>query len=168
MSFIEAQFKYCPTTGMFCSRSCNNKINKLQERALRLAYDDYESCFDVLRNKNKSFSIHHQNIQKLMIEVYKSLNKPSLDNFFDSMFTSKLRQDPLQNDLLVPFVKTLTEGKDSVKYLGAVTWNSIPSHIRQQDSLEKFCNLIKKWKPACKCKLCKDYIGHVGYIQISE
>ena len=168
MSFIEAQFKYCPITLMFCSRSCNNKISKLHERALRLVYDDYESSFDVLLNKNKSFSIHHQNIQKLMIEVYKSLNKPSPDNFFDSMFTLELRQDTLQNDLLVPSVKTVTKGKDSAKYLGAVTWNSVPSHIRQQDSLEKFCDLIKKWKPDCKCKLCKDYIEHVGYIQIVE
>ena len=59
--------------------------------------------------------------------------------------------------------------KDSAKYLGAVTRNSIPPHIiRQQDSLEKFCDLIKKWKPDCKCKLCKDYIGHIGYIQIVE
>ena len=106
MSFIEAQFKYCPLTWMFCSRSCNNKINKLHERALRLVYDDYESSFDVLLNKNKSFSIHHQNIQKLIIEFYKSLNKPSPGNFFDSLFTSKPRQDPLQNDLLVPCVKT--------------------------------------------------------------
>ena len=68
---------------MFCSRSSKNKINKLYKRVLRLVYDDYESSFDVLLNKNKSFSIHHQNIQKLMIEVYKSLNKPSPDNYFD-------------------------------------------------------------------------------------
>ena len=119
MSFIEAQFKYCPITWMFHSRSCNNKINKL------LVYDDYESSFDVLLNKNKSFSIHHQNIQKLMIEIYKSVNKPSPDNFFDSMFSSKRREDPLQNDLLVPSVKTVTKGKNSTKYLEAVTWNSV-------------------------------------------
>ena len=167
MSFIEAQFKYCPLTWMFCSRSCNNKINKLHERALRLVYDDYESSFDVLLNKNKSFSIHHQNIQKLMIEEYKSLNKPP-HNLFDSIFTSKWRQDPLQNDLLVHSVKPVTKGKDSAKYLGAMTWNSVSSHIRQQDSLKKFCDLIKKWKPDSKCKLCKDYIGHVGYIEIVE
>ena len=97
--FIEVHFKYSPVTWMFSSRSCNNKINKLQERALRIVYDDYESSFDVLLNKNKSFSIHHQNIQKLMIEICKSLNKPSPDTFFDSMFRSKRRQDPLQNDL---------------------------------------------------------------------
>ena len=153
---------------MFCSRSCNNKINKLQEKGLRLLYDDYESPFDVLLNKNKSFSIYHQNIQKLMIEVYKSLNKPSPDKFFDSMFTSKRKQDPLQNDLLAPSVKTVTKGKHSARNLGAVTWNSIPSHIRQQDSLKKFCDLIKKWKLDCKCKLCKVYIRHEGYIQIVE
>ena len=82
-----------------------------------------------------------------MIEIYRSLNKPSPDNFLDLMLTSKRRQDPLQNDLLVPSVRTVTKGKDSAKYLGAVTWNSIPSHIRQQDSLEKFRDLIKKWKP---------------------
>ena len=168
MSFIEAQFKYCPLTWMFCSRSCNNKINKLHERALRLVYDDYESSFDVLLNKNKSFSIHHQNIQKLLIEVFKSLNKPSPGNFFDSLLTSKRRQDPLQNDLFVPSLKTVTKGKDSAEHLGAVTWNSIPSHIRQQDSLKKLCDLIKKWKPDCKCKLWKDYIGHIRYIQIVE
>ena len=52
MSFIEAQFKYCLITWMFFSRSCNNKINKLQERALKLVYD-YESSFDVLIKINK-------------------------------------------------------------------------------------------------------------------
>ena len=57
---------------------------------------------------------------------------------------SKRRQDPLQNDLLVPSVKTVTKGKDSAKYPGAVTWNSIPSYIMEQDSLEKFHGLIKK------------------------
>ena len=78
-----------------------------------------------------------------MIGVYKSLNKPSPNNFFDSIFTSKRRQDPLQNDLLVHSVKPMTKGKDSAKCLAAMTWNSVPSHIRQQDSLEKFCDLIK-------------------------
>ena len=45
ISFIEAQFKYFHLTWMFCSQSCNNKINKLDEKALRLVYDDYELSF---------------------------------------------------------------------------------------------------------------------------
>ena len=27
---------------------------------------------------------------------------------------------------------------------------------------------MEKWKPDCKWELCKDYIGHVGDIQIAE
>ena len=77
-----------------------------------------------------------------MIEVYKSLNKPSPDNFFDSMFTSNRRQDPQQNDLLVPSVKTVTKSNDSAKYLEDGTWSSVPFHIRQQDSFKKFCEKI--------------------------
>ena len=74
------------------------------------------------------------------------------------MFMSKQRQDPLQNDLLVPSVKTVTKGKDSEKYLGVVSWNSVPSHIRQQDSLEKFYDLIKNGNLTANAyKLSKDY-----------
>ena len=39
-SFIESQFSYCPLTWMFHSRTLNNRINRLNERALRLVYKD--------------------------------------------------------------------------------------------------------------------------------
>ena len=42
-TFFESQFKYCPLVWMFHSRELNNKINRLQERALRLIYNDYTS-----------------------------------------------------------------------------------------------------------------------------
>ena len=35
-SFVESQFSYCPLIWMFHSRTLNNRINKLHERALRL------------------------------------------------------------------------------------------------------------------------------------
>ena len=35
-TFVQSQFNYCPLVWMFCSRTLNNKINKLHERALRL------------------------------------------------------------------------------------------------------------------------------------
>ena len=44
------------------SRNTNNKINKLLERALRLANDDYTSTFEELLEKDKSFTVHHYNI----------------------------------------------------------------------------------------------------------
>ena len=35
-AFIESQFNYCPLIWMFHSRTLNNKINRLHERALRI------------------------------------------------------------------------------------------------------------------------------------
>ena len=38
--FITSQFSYCPLIWMFHSRSLNNKINRIHERALRLVYQN--------------------------------------------------------------------------------------------------------------------------------
>ena len=45
---------------MFCSRSANNKINKLHKRALRIVYDDYNSKFEELLTKDGSFTTRHK------------------------------------------------------------------------------------------------------------
>ena len=42
-TFVESQFNYCPLIWMLHSRTLNNKINRLHERALRIVYSDYES-----------------------------------------------------------------------------------------------------------------------------
>ena len=68
-AFIESQFQYCPLVWMFHSRTLNNRINRLHERALRLANKDSHLTFEELLIK--SFSIHHRNLQKLAIEMYK-------------------------------------------------------------------------------------------------
>ena len=41
-AFITSHFQYCPLISMFHSRQLNNKINKIQERALRITYKDTE------------------------------------------------------------------------------------------------------------------------------
>ena len=69
---VESQFNYCPLIWMLHSRTLNNKINRLHERALRIVY--YKSSFSTLLEKDGSFSIHHRNIQSLVIEIYKFLH----------------------------------------------------------------------------------------------
>ena len=39
-AFIDSQFGYCPLIWMFHSRKLNTRINRLQERALRIVYKD--------------------------------------------------------------------------------------------------------------------------------
>ena len=73
-AFIESQFNYCPLIWMLHSRTLNNKINRIHERALRTVYSDYNSSFNELLDKDGSFTIHQRNVQNLAIEIYKYLH----------------------------------------------------------------------------------------------
>ena len=76
-AFIKSQFGYCPLIWMFHSRMLNSRINKLHERALRIVYKNSNLTFEELLQKDKSFTIHHRNLQKLATEMYEIKNNYS-------------------------------------------------------------------------------------------
>ena len=159
-TFIESQFNYCPLIWMFHSRVLNKKLNRLHERALRAVYKDKTLSFSELLEKDKSFTIHERNLQKLAIEMYKVKNdlcpKP-----FQDLFTIKQRGN---GDFVIPKVSTENRGKDTIRYRGPKTWNLLPQDIKDSESLEIFKNKIRKWKPVgCTCKLCWVYKEGIGY-----
>ena len=85
-TFVMSHFSYCPLIWMFHDRKIDSKINKIQERALRIAYRDNASQFKDLLKKDNSVSIHQRNLQLLMIEIYKTknrLNPPFMMEIFD-------------------------------------------------------------------------------------
>ena len=47
---------------MFHGRKINDKINKLHERAIRIVYNYTITSFEELLVKDKTITIHHQNI----------------------------------------------------------------------------------------------------------
>ena len=151
---------------MFCSRKGNNNINKLHERALRIVYEDNISNFEELLEKDNSVSIHHQNIQTAAIEMYKyhfNLSESSFYDIFQNARSSyNLRS---QSDLEIPSVNSETYGKNSLKYFGSIIWNSVPARLRNIGNLIKFKKEIRKWKfDKCPCRLCKNFVGNVGFV----
>ena len=166
-AFVEAQFSYCPLVWMFHSRKLNSKINRLHERALRLLYKDDFSTFENLLEIDKSFTIHQRNIQTLAIEMFKAFNNIGPEILRD-IFVVRTHNGPtLRNptDFVVPTIKTVLYGEDSLRYFGSKIWELIPQEIKSVQNLATFKNSIRKWIPnKCPCRLCKTYIHGVGFI----
>ena len=87
-AFIESQINYCSLIWMLHSRTMNNKINRLHERSLRILHSDQSSTFEELLERDKTFSIHHKNVQSLAIEIYKFVNDLSPE-IMDSVLNLK-------------------------------------------------------------------------------
>ena len=150
---------------MYQLSGLNNPINHIHERALRLVYKDYTSCFDELLLKDNSFRIHHRNLQKLAIEIFKvklgiapDIMKnvfPIIENPYDLRNKAKFKS---RN------VNTVRYGIETASFVAPRIWSSIPRNCKECSSVNEFKAKIKFWYPEnCPCKLCKNYIYQIGY-----
>ena len=68
------------------------------------------------------------------------------------------------NELRVSF-----KGQNSISYFGSVIWNSIPAELREINSFQVLKSEIKAWPPTnCPCRLCKNYIKKLGFVNIAS
>ena len=122
---------------MFHGRKTNCNINRLQEQALKLIYNDHISSFEELLSKDGTFTVHKQNIQKLTIEMFKALNDLSTPNSSELFHLNEslngLRSIGPQK-LCIPNINSLRFGKGFIQYFGPVIWNSIPAEIRNANT----------------------------------
>ena len=169
-AFIQAQFSFCPLLWMFSSRSLNKKINSIHKRALQNVYLDYTSTFEQLLKKDNSVSIHHRTIQLLAIEMFKIINKCGPELVRDLFKLDNNTNTRSNRAFFRPNVQTEEYGKESIRYFGPVVWDDmLPAKYKSIKKLKKFKEEIKSWTPTnCPCKLCKEYIGGVGYINTFE
>ena len=101
-----------------------------------------------------------------MTEVLRVLNNAT-DNVYSDLFIRSSHDVSLnyQPDLIVPFVISVLNRKNSLRYFGSIIWNSLPVQIRKPGTLSVFELKIKEWKPNnCKCRLRNENLGSVGFI----
>ena len=156
-SFILCHFNYCPLIWMLCGKGCQDKLEKINERALPLAQSDYSSSYANQLAKSKETTIHIQSIRLLALEVYKTLNNINpifmKDYFLSKAINRKLR---IKNPLEIPKVRTTNYGIRSLSFQGPKIWNSLPDEIKTAQNTKQFKNSIKTWflSNKCACSFC--------------
>ena len=84
-TMVKSQLNYCPLVWMFCRRRSNNLINKVQEKALRITYNDQLTDFKSILLNHNEIAIHQRNMQILLTKIYKVINHiaPLMSSLFE-------------------------------------------------------------------------------------
>ena len=100
--------------------------------ALKIAYSDYKSSICELLGKDKSFSIHHKNIQSLAIRIYKFLHNLSpyiRNNIFkvNQAVPYDLRN---RNVFQSRTPSSVRYGTETISYIAPKMWSFVPETIK--------------------------------------
>ena len=152
-SFIVSNFNYCPLVWHFCGVQNNNKIEKIQERALRILYQDYTSPYSVLVQNAGTTTIFISRLKYLLIEVFKCLNRTNsacLNDMFSIKQSPYSLRDPLK--LVQPKRNTVRHGLRSFTYAGAKLWNELPIEMKDLRTIDlsEFKTCLKNWNGPLK------------------
>ena len=155
-SFINSQFNYCSIIWMFCSKKMKLKMENIHKRALRVVYNEYDHSYDKLLLEHNVVSIHQSHLKTLALEIYKTthdLNPEFMKLFFNA------KENPYQlragSRMSLPQTSSIRHGINSITFRGSLLWNTLPSDIKQCNTLSKFKKKIKKEKLECNCVACR-------------
>ena len=158
-SFMYSNFNYCPLVWHFSSAKSPQKVEKVQDRALRFLYKDDDSCCeDLLRKAGKNF-MHVSRLRSLCIEIHQTMKKNP--TFMQDIFQFKSVCNPNRssrnpNDLHHHRPNQVTFGTHSLRSLGPRLWNSLANEIKSSETIGIFNRLIKQWSGIqCNCNVCR-------------
>ena len=125
---------------MFCGRKALKSIENIQERALRLSYNDYVSTYDELLKKSGFDKVHHSHIKKVALEMFKVMNNISPTIISDLFRRIEANGSRAGNRFEYPYRKSELNGKHSLRCFGPVVlWNELlPEELKDIGDIDKF------------------------------
>ena len=143
-TFIVSNLEYCKVVWNFCSKTDANKLEKLQERALRIVLSDYSSSYNTLLEKSKTKTLLEGRLQATVTEIFKSqrgLTPTYISQMFNKTDTGYLSHRKYQLSLFRR--RTTAYGLKSFSHYGATLWNHLPNNIKELESVDQFKKGIK-------------------------
>ena len=140
---------------LFCNQSSVNKMENIQESALRFICDDFDSPLLDLLQQNGVLPLHISRM-KLAGEVFKIVNNiaPSYLHDLISLKSSSYDFRP-EKQAQIPRVNSTRYGLRSSRYEAARIWNSLQNELRLAESYPQFQRWLRAWDGlSCKCPSC--------------
>ena len=150
-----SHFNYCPLVWMFCSKKAHNLINSTHCRAMCAKLNLPTGNLVELLEMTNSRSIHTNNLQLMMIEVFKTLNRLSPEIMWNS-FEVKPNSYNLRHgsSFVVPHAAS-TRAVNSFDFRASLAWNHLPAAIKLVISIPAFKSAIRNLSIYCRCKYCQ-------------
>ena len=145
-AFIVSNFNYCNSVWAFATKSSLIKLDKANERAIRMIYDDKNTPYDVLLKDKGHLDIFRLCYKSLCTTMYKAWNGIS-PPYINEMFEVRVNTYNLRDSQLytLPKFNTKTHGYHSLPYLGPKIWSNLDNQIKKSSSLESFKKNIKAY-----------------------
>ena len=115
-AFVLSNFNYCPLVWYFTTANRLQKVEKIQQRALRFITDDYVSNYETLLRDTEMTTMRVRQMQNLCIEIYKTLsnlNPEYMHELFERNLHTYSTRRP--NNLKIPRVNQTSFGSRSNK-----------------------------------------------------
>ena len=141
---------------MICSPESIRKTERIQERALRILHDNFESSYETLLSYSNKTSFLIRQHKNLALEIYKTLNDLNPSYMKEIFHLNDRRENSRRpNNILIPKIKAYTYGENSLNFVGPKIWNSLPENVKGAKSLFCFKKLLKSWNGEnCSCRMC--------------
>ena len=129
--------KYCPAIWHHCSVSNTQKLEKIQERALRYVTNDYKSDYRSLLCQTSLPSLEEGRRQQIAIQTFKIVNNlspPYLQDLITPCKCTRVLSNSVKT-LEIPFYNRVRHGTNSFSFLAPKIWNNLPEEIRTLSDL---------------------------------
>ena len=130
----------------FFSNRLTGKVEKLNERALRVVYQDKISTYEALVVKNGYSTFANQRLAKMLNTVFGAIGNGNVPTSISELLTTRNSNYNLRGDaiLKLPKVNSTKYGIKSWRYQATRLWNTIPNKLRNIDSYCSFKRGLKE------------------------
>ena len=104
-AFIAPHFNYCAESWHFCSNRLTGKLENLNERTIRVVYQDKISIYETLAFKNGYSTLANQRLSKMLNTVFGAIGNGNAPTSISELLTARNSNYNLCGDAILKLPK---------------------------------------------------------------